>query len=51
MSLLLLGGGMENVNYQIPYLNEVQHTIDIGPIEEELKIDKVATELREKVNE
>jgi len=39
------------VNYQIPDLDEVQHTIDFGQTEGELQLDKVATEFCEKVNE
>lgn len=48
---LLEEGGMEEVNYQIPDLDEVRYTIDIGQTEGELQLDKVATEFCEKVNE
>jgi len=44
-------GGMEEINYQIPDLDERQYTIYIGQTEGELQLDKVATEFCEKVNE
>lgn len=50
-NFLVEKGGMEEVNYQIPDLDEVQHTIDFGQTEGELQLDKVATEFCEKVNE
>lgn len=50
-NFLVEKGVMEEVNYQIPDLDVVQHTIDFGQTEGELQLDKVATEFCEKVNE